>query len=53
MQPPPSHVVLLSEDEILRMASPAEPDRLMGVLTLGDGHRAYGVDDAGWGEAPC
>jgi CIC family chloride channel protein len=36
---------LLSRYEMLKVASRADPERAIGVLTLGDVHRAYGIQD--------
>jgi CBS domain-containing protein len=36
----------LGSQPLLPVASRADPDRLIGVLTLKDVHRAYGIRDA-------
>jgi CIC family chloride channel protein len=36
---------LLSRNEMLKVASRADPERAIGVITLGDVHRAYGIQD--------
>ncbi len=37
---------LLSRNEMLKVASRANPELAIGVLTLGDVHRAYGIQDS-------